>query len=67
MYAVFPYAVATGVVELPYLLLQSVVFSPIAYFMIGMLAAPTIRYNTSCCVLRCTTGYEDYTVIHTQR
>ena len=53
MYAVFPYAVATGVVELPYLLLQSVVFSPIAYFMIGMLAAPTIRYNTSCCVLRC--------------
>jgi ABC-type multidrug transport system permease subunit len=35
MYAVMPYAVATGVVELPYLLVQSLIFVPIAYFMIG--------------------------------
>jgi hypothetical protein len=35
MYAVFPYAVATGIVELPYLLVQSCIFVPISYFMIG--------------------------------
>lgn len=35
MYAVFPFAVATGLVELPYLFVQSCLFVPICYFMIG--------------------------------
>jgi ABC-type multidrug transport system permease subunit len=35
MYAVLPYAIATGIVEIPYLLFQSLIFSPIVYFMIG--------------------------------
>lgn len=35
MYAVMPYALATGFVELPYLLVQSCIFVPIAYLMIG--------------------------------
>ena len=34
MYAVLPVAIATGLVELPYLVLQSLIFSPIAYFMV---------------------------------
>ena len=35
MYAVKPYTIATGVVELPYLLLQTVLYTPIVYFMLG--------------------------------
>ena len=35
MYAVLPYALATGVVEIPYLIIQSLIFTPIVYFMIG--------------------------------
>ncbi len=35
MYSCAPYATASGFVELPYLLLQSAVFMPITYWMIG--------------------------------
>ena len=35
MYSCAPYATASGFVELPYLFLQSAVFVPIAYWMIG--------------------------------
>ena len=35
MYSCAPYATASGFVELPYLFLQSAVFMPITYFMIG--------------------------------
>lgn len=39
MYAALPYAIATGVVEIPYLIAQAIIFVPIAYFMIGFEAA----------------------------
>jgi ABC-type multidrug transport system permease subunit len=39
MYAALPYAVATGVVELPYLLVQACIFVPLCYFMIGFRTA----------------------------
>lgn len=35
MYSCAPYATASGFVELPYLFLQSAVFVPISYWMIG--------------------------------
>ena len=35
MYAVLPYAIATGVVEIPYLLAQTLLFAPVVYFMEG--------------------------------
>lgn len=35
MYAVLPFGIATGLVEIPYLLLQSVIFVPIMYFLVG--------------------------------
>ena len=35
MYSCAPYATASGFVELPYLFLQSAVFMPITYFLIG--------------------------------
>ncbi len=35
MYSCAPYATASGFVELPYLFLQSAVFMPITYWMIG--------------------------------
>jgi ABC-type multidrug transport system permease subunit len=38
MYAVLPFGIATGVVEVPYLLVQSIIFVPIMYFMIGFRA-----------------------------
>ena len=39
MYSVLPYALATGIVEIPYLIMQSVVFTPIFYFMVGFKAS----------------------------
>jgi hypothetical protein len=38
MYGLQPYISAVGVVELPYLLAQAVVFVPISYFLIGAAA-----------------------------
>ena len=38
MYAATPFAIATGIVEVPWLLLQTAIFSPISYFMIGFRA-----------------------------
>jgi ABC-type multidrug transport system permease subunit len=35
MYAVLPFGIATGLVEVPYLLMQSVIFVPIMYFAVG--------------------------------
>lgn len=35
MYAVLPFGIATGLVEMPYLLLQSCIFVPIMYFCVG--------------------------------
>lgn len=35
MYSCAPYATAAGFVEIPYLLLQSTIFMPITYWMIG--------------------------------
>jgi hypothetical protein len=35
MYAVLPFGIATGLVEVPYLLLQSALFVPIMYFAVG--------------------------------
>ena len=35
MYSCAPYATASGFVELPYLFLQSAVFVPITYWMVG--------------------------------
>lgn len=35
MYSCGPYATAAGFVEIPYLLLQSTIFMPITYWMIG--------------------------------
>ncbi len=35
MYASFPYALAQGDVELPYILVQTVIWSAITYFMMG--------------------------------
>ena len=34
LYAVLPYAIAQGAVELPFVLVQAVIFTCIAYFMI---------------------------------
>lgn len=34
-YAVLPYAIAQGTVELPYILVQSVIYSAIVYSMVG--------------------------------
>ena len=39
MYSCAPYATASGFVELPYLFLQSAVFMPITYWMIGFEAS----------------------------
>lgn len=46
MYAVLPFGIATGVVELPYLITQALIFVPIAYFMIGFdgSAEPLVLY-----------------------
>ena len=35
MYAVLPFGIATGLVEAPYLLMQSFIFVPIMYFCVG--------------------------------
>ncbi len=35
MYASFPYALAQGDVELPYILVQTVIWALITYFMMG--------------------------------
>ncbi len=40
MYARASYITAVGVVELPYLVAQTLVFVPISYFMIGELDFP---------------------------
>jgi hypothetical protein len=39
MYAVLPFGIATGLVEMPYLLLQAIIFVPVIYFMIGFKVA----------------------------
>ena len=39
MYSCAPYATAAGFVEVPYLLLQSTIFMPITYWMIGFEAS----------------------------
>lgn len=46
MYAVLPFGIATGVVEVPYLLAQALIFVPISYFMIGFSASagPLLLY-----------------------
>lgn len=46
MYAVLPFGIATGVVELPYLIAQALIFVPISYFMIGFRAeaGPLLLY-----------------------
>jgi hypothetical protein len=46
MYAVLPFALATGVVEVPFLILQAAIFVPITYLMIGFELAfePFILY-----------------------
>lgn len=46
MYAVLPFGIATGVVELPYLLTQALIFVPISYFMVGFRAeaGPLLLY-----------------------
>ena len=46
MYAVLPFGIATGVVEVPYLLTQALIFVPISYFMIGFSASagPLLLY-----------------------
>ena len=36
-----PYTTAVGIVELPYLLAQAIVFMPIAYFLIGARHTPS--------------------------
>lgn len=35
MYAVLPFGIATGLVEIPYLLMQSIIFVPLIYFSVG--------------------------------
>lgn len=46
MYAVLPFGLATGLVEVPFLVLQAAVFVPITYFMIGFEVAfePFVLY-----------------------
>lgn len=39
MYSCAPYATAAGFVEIPYLLLQSAIFMPITYWLIGFEAS----------------------------
>ena len=42
MYARASYITAVGIVELPYLIAQTIVFVPISYFMIGELSAQSL-------------------------
>ena len=42
MYARASYITAVGIVELPYLIAQTIVFVPISYFMIGELSAQPV-------------------------
>lgn len=35
MYSVVPYSIASSFVELPYLVVQTLVFSPIVFFLVG--------------------------------
>ena len=45
MYARASYITAVGVVELPYLIAQTIVFVPISYFMIGELSAQSLFFS----------------------
>ena len=51
MYARASYITAVGIVELPYLIAQTIVFVPISYFMIGELSARPFTCSVlPCCV-----------------
>jgi len=47
MYARASYITAVGIVELPYLIAQTIVFVPISYFMIGESATSAWRLTTA--------------------